>query len=224
MFHTIEFSNVSFYYEEDQKVLDTSSFSLPLNKWVLIKGEFGSGKSTLIKLLLGLIEPYQGEIKFNQENIHELGFEKFSEYLGHIGHVLGEEGLFANQSLFDNLALPLIYHKNMALDDRTEWIDSCIKRFHLLGHKTDRPAFVTKEIKKIFLILRALILKPELVVINNLLEDLSYTNQKRVIELLEYFQKEHGLKHIIIAAEDERPIAGKEAIILELRKGRVHEI
>ena len=224
MFESIEFKNVSFAYDSSERILMNTSFFLPLNKWVLIKGEFGSGKSTLIKLLLGLIAPHQGEIRVNQQDINELGFEKFSEYLGNMGHVLGDDGLFANQSLFDNLSLPLIYHKNMPLEEREVWIDSCLSKFNLLSLKTQRPAFVTKEIKKLVLILRSLILKPDLVIMHNPLEDLSYTNQKRVIELLEEFESKHNLKHIILTLEDEKVVSGKNAKILEIREGKVYEL
>ncbi len=224
MIDSIEFSNISFGYESKNQVFDKASFSLPLNSWVIVNGELGSGKSTFVKLLLGLLTPTGGVISYNKEDIHELGFEKFSDYLGNIGHVLDGEGLLSNQSLFENLSLPLIYHKNMGLTEREEWIEYWLKKFNILSHKNDRPAFVTEEVKKIVSILRALILKPEMVLLHNPLNDLSGYNQRRVFEMLDEFEAQHNLKHIIIASDTDIKLPNKNLKTLLLSQGKVNEI
>lgn len=224
MIETIQFKNINFSYGPETNVLTSANCIFPLNQRVLIRGDSGSGKSTLLKLILGLIEPENGEILFNGENIHELGFERFSEYLSITGHLLDDEGLLSNQSLFDNLALPLIYHKNMMPAERQEWIDRWLSKFSLLGLKESRPAFVTEEVRRVIGFLRALIIKPEMVLLHNPLRGLSLLNQKRVLETLTDFENQYGLKHIIVAADDERIFADKIFKTIEMKEGKIYEV
>lgn len=224
MIESLKFDGISFKYPNGTEVLSKASFTIPMNNWVFIRGDLGQGKSTIIKLLLGLMEPSEGKVIFNGFDIHELGFEEFSKFLARIGHVLDDEGLLSNQSLFENLSLPLIYHENKPHDERERWIDELIEKFKLMSFKTARPAFATTETKKIFSILRALVLKPELIIMHNPFKDLGEMNQKRVLSLLEEFQDKYGLKHIIIAADEIGILRDKKMKYLEINKGQVHEL
>lgn len=224
MIESLKFDGISFKYPNGTEVLIKASFTIPMNNWVFIRGDLGQGKSTILKLLLGLMEPIEGKVIFNGFDIHELGFEEFSKFLARIGHVLDDEGLLSNQSLFENLSLPLIYHENKPHDERERWIDELIEKFKLMSFKTARPAFATTETKKIFSILRALVLKPELIIMHNPFKDLGEMNQKRVLSLLEEFQDKYGLKHIIIAADEIGILRDKKMKYLEINKGQVHEL
>lgn len=224
MIESLKFDGISFKYPNGTEVLSKTSFTIPMNNWVFIRGDLGQGKSTILKLLLGLMEPSEGKVIFNGFDIHELGFEEFSKFLARIGHVLDDEGLLSNQSLFENLSLPLIYHENKPHDERERWIDELIEKFKLMSFKTARPAFATTETKKIFSILRALVLKPELIIMHNPFKDLGEMNQKRVLSLLEEFQDKYGLRHIIIAADEIGILRDKKMKYLEINKGQVHEL
>ena len=65
MFNNIEFKNVSFAYNGKSNVFDNINFSINKNEFVAIVGESGIGKTTLIDLISGLIEPTKGEILLN---------------------------------------------------------------------------------------------------------------------------------------------------------------
>src|SRR5699024_6559922 len=68
----IEFKNVSFKYKEDQPwVLKECSFEIYENEWIAIIGHNGSGKSTIAKLMNGLIFPQEGEILINGTPVNE---------------------------------------------------------------------------------------------------------------------------------------------------------
>ena len=62
--HTIELKNVSFEYEKDQPILQNISFLIESGEFTVVFGENGQGKSTLLKLMLGLLEPTKGTIQF----------------------------------------------------------------------------------------------------------------------------------------------------------------
>ena len=64
----IEFKNVSFEYEEGEKILDDVSFTIPSNNHVAFVGESGCGKSTIVALICKLYDPTSGVILFDDVN------------------------------------------------------------------------------------------------------------------------------------------------------------
>ncbi len=224
MVNEIEFKNVNFSYTQENKVLNDLSFNFPMNEWIAINGDYGSGKSTLVKLVLGLESPNSGKIIVNGSDIHEEGYEWYSQILKSVGHLLDEEGLLSNQSLFENLALPLIYHQNLSQADRETWISYLLGKFSLLGLQTERPAFVTDEVRRIVAILRSLVLKPSILILYNPFKGLGHMNQKRVLELLEEFEAQHNLKTVILVSEDSEVLNKKKMKKFELREGKLYEI
>lgn len=97
----IEFRGVSFQYSDsDPQVLRDVSFKIPCGQCVAITGASASGKTTLVKLLLGLLEPTTGEILVGGVSIRKLDLDV---YRGMIGSVLQDDQLFAG-SVADNVA------------------------------------------------------------------------------------------------------------------------
>jgi ABC-type bacteriocin/lantibiotic exporter with double-glycine peptidase domain len=68
-FKILKFDNVNFHYAEEEKVLESVNFEIEKGDKVLIQGETGSGKSTVLNLIFGLIKPTGGKITFNGKQI-----------------------------------------------------------------------------------------------------------------------------------------------------------
>ena len=99
----IEFRNVSLAYD-DQVVLDDVSFVVWPAELKLMLGESGGGKSTVIKLALGLEKPDAGEILIDGEEITELSEEKLQYVRDKMGVVFPEGALFDSLTVFENVA------------------------------------------------------------------------------------------------------------------------
>lgn len=97
----IELSQVSFGYQPGQTILENLSVSIPYGDYVAIVGDTGCGKSTLLRLLLGFETPWQGEIRYNGENLQKQNPMLIRRQMG---VVLQNDRLFPG-SLLDNLRM-----------------------------------------------------------------------------------------------------------------------
>ncbi|HNS87920.1 MAG TPA: ATP-binding cassette domain-containing protein, partial [Parvularculaceae bacterium] len=100
----IEFRDVSFSYPgQKAKALDNVSFTIEEGERVAVLGRNGSGKSTIIRLALGIFEPTEGQVLVDETDIRQI---KPSDLRAHIGAVLQDVCLFSG-SIKENIALGL---------------------------------------------------------------------------------------------------------------------
>ncbi len=106
-FQLLEVKNVSFWYQDENiKALNDVSFSIKRNEKVAFVGINGAGKTTMIKLLLRLYDPLQGEICFNQKNIKAFNVKS---YQNHFGTIMQDFQIYA-----------MSIAKNITMDDLEE--------------------------------------------------------------------------------------------------------
>jgi phospholipid/cholesterol/gamma-HCH transport system ATP-binding protein len=110
----IEFKRVYKYYD-DKPVLKDISFSVRRGETKIILGGSGSGKSTILKLIVGLFKPDEGEIWVDGEEISSYRETKLMEVRKKIGMVFQEGALFDSLSVFENVGYRL--HEQGELDD-----------------------------------------------------------------------------------------------------------
>jgi phospholipid/cholesterol/gamma-HCH transport system ATP-binding protein len=102
----IEFQNVCLAFDE-KVILDNISFTVRRGESKLILGRSGGGKSTIIRLILGLLKPDSGRILIEGEDITELSEEDLMEIRQNIGMVFQEGALFDSLSVYENVAYRL---------------------------------------------------------------------------------------------------------------------
>jgi len=118
----IDFVDVSFAYAgTDKDVISNLSFSIGEGERIAIVGKSGSGKTTILKLIMGMLHPTGGEVLFSDVNVEELSLDAMYR---RIGYVMQENMLF-NTSIRDNLC----YGKSNATDAELE--SACRKAFIL---------------------------------------------------------------------------------------------
>ena len=104
--HVVELRDVHLAFSE-KKVLDGVSLKVePLDRLVIM-GQSGSGKSTILRLILGILQPTAGEIFFKQFEISRLKRRKLQQVRTHIGMVYQYSALLSSLNVRDNIALPL---------------------------------------------------------------------------------------------------------------------
>jgi phospholipid/cholesterol/gamma-HCH transport system ATP-binding protein len=112
----IEFRNVCFSYG-DKPVLKNLSFFIPAGEARVIMGQSGSGKSTILRLILGLVSPQEGEILIDERNICRAKDSELREIRKRIGMVFQEGALFDSLTVGENVGYYLLEHSRMKFTD-----------------------------------------------------------------------------------------------------------
>ncbi len=112
----IRFENVCFGYGGNE-VLHNVSFEIPNGDSRIIMGHSGSGKSTILRLILGLNCPHSGRIVIDDENICGLDESRLRQIRKRIGMVFQDGALFDSMTVGENVGFYLLEHTDMSLDE-----------------------------------------------------------------------------------------------------------
>lgn len=185
----LEMKNVSFFDEQTPVVQDTS-LSLEKGSVTALLGEPGGGKSSVLKLLAGIIIPSSGTISFMGKDFSNMSSIENMEYRKKAAFMFQNSALWANQSLYQNLELPIkIHFPKMP----PEQVDSKIKEAAKLVEFTKplslRPAALSAGEQKRIAFARALICEPEILFLDEPTESLNEKAAGLFISIIEEFCK-----------------------------------
>src|SRR5437588_12880201 len=163
--HMVELRDVEMQFEE-KKVLNGCSLSVEPEERLVIMGQSGSGKSTILRLILGILKPDAGSIFFKQFEITRLRRRKLQQVRRQIGMVYQYSALLSSRNVRDNVALPL----EELTDKSRQQIDKIVdEKLDLVGMKDAKhlmPSELSGGMKKRVSLARALVLEPELILLD----------------------------------------------------------
>lgn len=179
----IVFQNVVMAFE-DKAVLDGISFSLPYGEAKAIFGVAGSGKSTILKLALGLLKPDEGRISVLGQDITNMNEDELFELRRKVGIVFQESALFDSLTVRENVAFRL-YEEGTASDDEIERRVGEALRFVELEHTMDMlPDELSGGMRRRVGIARAIITQPEVLLYDSPTGGLDPVTSTTIIELI----------------------------------------
>src|ERR1043165_2436843 len=158
----VELRDVRLRFDE-KVVLDGVSLRFePLDRLVVM-GQSGSGKSTILRLILGILTPTAGSIFFKQFEISRLNRRKLQRVRSQIGMVYQYSALLSSRTVRDNVALPLEELSTMGRDEIDEIVETKLNLVGMLDAKNAMPAELSGGMKKRVSLARALVMEPELI-------------------------------------------------------------
>ena len=207
----IEFRNVSLAYD-DQVVLDNLSFVVWPAELKLMLGESGGGKSTVIKLTLGLEKPDAGEILIDGEEITGLSEEELQCVRDKMGVVFQEGALFDSLTVFENVAYRLQEH-GVPEDEIERKVMGILKFVGLQGVADKLPAELSGGMKRRVAIARAVVDEPQIVLFDEPTTGLDPPTARTICELGIKLRDVSGVSAIWVThrIEDVRILASKTA-------------
>jgi phospholipid/cholesterol/gamma-HCH transport system ATP-binding protein len=158
----VELRDVALRFEE-KKVLDGVSFKIePLDRLVIM-GQSGSGKSTILRLILGILTPTKGSVFFKQFEISRLPRRKLQQVRQHVGMVYQYSALLSSRNVRDNVALPLEELTEKSPEEVDQIVDEKLSLVGMLDAKYQMPSELSGGMKKRVSLARALVMEPELI-------------------------------------------------------------
>jgi phospholipid/cholesterol/gamma-HCH transport system ATP-binding protein len=160
--HMVELRDVRLSFE-DKSVLDGVSLEVePLDRLVVM-GQSGSGKSTILRLILGILQPDSGSIFFKQFEISRLNRRKLQQVRTQIGMVYQYSALLSSRNVRDNVALPLEELTTKSRDEIDRIVDEKLEMVGMSDAKREAPSELSGGMRKRVSLARALVMEPELI-------------------------------------------------------------
>lgn len=164
-----------------------------------IIGTSGVGKSVLIKHLVGLLRPDQGDIYLGGREVSRLSEREFYEVRKKCAMVFQNSTLFDSMTALENVALPLRKHKNLTLGEALKQAEYRLDQVHMLSFKDAYPAELGDGMRKRVAIARALTLEPEYVLFDEPTTSLDPVNARRVDVMIRELCDEIGVTSIVVS-------------------------
>ncbi len=143
-------------------VLRGVSLAVRAGESMVVLGASGTGKSVLLKHVIGLIRPDRGEIRIDGETLTGAGRERWYRMRRRCGMAFQEGALFDSMNVFDNIAFPLRRHGGMTEDEVAERVRECLRMVRLDGVETKSPSELSGGMRRRVGFARAVALKPEI--------------------------------------------------------------
>ncbi len=184
----IEFKNVSFWYVNPDMVLQDISFDINSNETIMIIGESGSGKSTILDLITGLLRPSEGKILYDSNEAESVNFKKFRENISYVG----QDVTIQDGTILENIALGS--DTNVSPNLISE-VQSVLSKVRLQAFESESEDGVYYEVGENgsnlsggqvqrLLLARALFRKPSILILDEATSSLDTKTDKQINEVL----------------------------------------
>lgn len=179
-----------------------ADFNLEIQKGesVVVLGKSGSGKSVLIKCIIGLLEPDKGSIEMFGKNIPDLDEQELDEIRAKVGFLFQSNALYDSMTIRENLEFPFRRHWiEVSQDEVNTMVMEALEDVGL-EHTVDMmPAELSGGMRKRIALARTLILKPEIILYDEPTTGLDPMTAKGIIELIVEIQKKYNTTSLVIS-------------------------
>jgi len=178
-------------------VLNGFSMELFKGENLVIMGRSGSGKSVMIKCLVGLLKPDDGTIEITGKNIMELSQKEMNSLRTEIGFLFQGSALYDSMTVRENLEFPLRTYKEK-LTNKEALVNEALKSVGL-AHAIDlMPEELSGGMKRRVALARTIIMRPKIIIFDEPTTGLDPITAKEIIELMKDIQKEYNTSSLII--------------------------
>src|SRR6476646_1416121 len=179
----IRFENVNLAFD-DKVVLDNISFRLPHGETKAIFGVAGSGKSTILKLALGLMKPDSGRIYVLGEEVTEMSEKALFGLRRQIGMVFQESALFDSRTVRENVAFRLIEEGSVSDDEIERRVREALSFVELERTVDMFPSELSGGMRRRVAIARAIVTQPEILLYDSPTGGLDPVTSTTIVELI----------------------------------------
>ncbi len=184
----------------DNHVLNGFNMTLLEGENLVVMGKSGSGKSVMIKCLVGLEKPDSGTVKVLGKEINTLDQQTLDELRSDIGFLFQGSALYDSMTVRENLEFPMRRHKEKlgVVTDTEPLVREAMENVGLAHTMDLMPVELSGGMKRRIALARTLILKPKVILYDEPTSGLDPITSKEIIELMRSIQKKYGTSSLII--------------------------
>lgn len=218
----LEVKNVSKAFD-GKSVLKNISATFYQGKTNMIIGASGTGKSVLLKCIVGLIKPDQGEILFHGRNLHKADKHVQKEIRRDIGMLFQGGALFDSMTVEENVRFPLDMLTKQSVSEKTDRVALCLERVGLTQAAHKRPAEISGGMKKRVGIARAIALNSQYLFCDEPNSGLDPNTAIKIDNLIHEITNEYNLTTVVVSHDMNSMMEIGEHIIYMVKGEKVWE-
>ena len=196
----IEFRGVTKRFGE-RTILNSVNFSIYDNQVTTIIGKSGTGKSVLLKHIMGLLEPTEGTILFRGKPTEQMDRKELDEFRSKFSYCFQNNALFDSMTVFENIALPLRQTTKLDKNEIEKRVMEKVEQVELSEVHNKYPSEISGGMQKRVALARALITDPHIVLFDEPTTGQDPVRKNAILGMIAQNQKKFGFTTIMISHE-----------------------
>ncbi len=203
------------------RVLDGVSLSVASGKTLAVLGRSGTGKSVLLRMVIGLQKPDAGSVRILGQDLNGLTLDELGEIRKRTGFLFQHAALYDSLTVEDNVAFPLDHHrKGMTAAERSERVNTLLAEVGIEGSLKKMPSELSGGMQKRVGLARALALNPEILLLDEPTAGLDPIGSGEIDDLVLKLKEERHMSSIVVTHDMHSAKTIADRLVL-LDKGHV---
>jgi phospholipid/cholesterol/gamma-HCH transport system ATP-binding protein len=180
-------------------VLNGISLSVNRGETFAVLGRSGTGKSVLLRIIIGLETPDSGSVCIHGQNIVGLALDRMGEIRKKMGFLFQHAALYDSLTVAENVAFPLVHHrKDMSSSERSKRVKQLLAEVGMEGNLDTMPSDISGGMQKRVGLARALALEPEILLLDEPTAGLDPISSGEIDDLILKLQRERRMASIVV--------------------------
>ena len=201
-----------------QKVLNGICLAVSRGETLAVLGRSGTGKSILLRLIIGLEKPNSGSVRIHGQDIAGLTLDQLGEIRKKMGFLFQHAALYDSLTAEQNVAFPLQHHKkDMSRSEQSDRVRQLLAEVGMEGDLEKMPSDISGGMQKRVGLARALALEPDILLLDEPTAGLDPISSAEIDDLILKLQEEHHVASIVVTHDlhSAKTIADRLALLNE---------
>lgn len=182
----------------EQTVLDGINLEVAQGETLSVLGRSGTGKSVLLKLIIGLYQPDSGSIRVHGQEITGLPLKPLNEVRKKVGFLFQQAALYDSMTVQENVAFPLRRHSHVSDDERNQFVGELLATVGMDQDAHKMPAEISGGMQKRVGLARALALQPDILLFDEPTAGLDPITAAEITGVILRLQKERNMTSVVV--------------------------
>jgi phospholipid/cholesterol/gamma-HCH transport system ATP-binding protein len=199
-----------------QRVLNGISLTVGRGETLAVLGRSGTGKSVLLRLIIGLEKPDSGSVRIHGQDIGGLALDQLSEIRKKMGFLFQHAALYDSLTVEQNVAFPLEHHKKkMSKSERHDRVQALLAEVGMENDLAKMPSDISGGMQKRVGLARALALEPDILLLDEPTAGLDPISSAEIDDLVLKLQEEHHMASVVVTHDlhSAKTIANRLALL-----------